>query len=91
MRNIDIIESIIQVTHEDDLNFLSPDSFDIYSSDSDSSVSSTESDVKTDWKEREREFRIKEKVDDVIDALNEQYKNNYVSTDWEDNAFTDNT
>lgn len=91
MRNIDIIESIIQVTHEDDLNFLSPDSFDIYSSDSDSSVSSTESDVKVDWKEREREFRIKEKVDDVIDALNEQYKNNYVSTDWEDNAFTDNT
>lgn len=90
MRNIDIIESIIQVTHEDDLNFLSPDSFDIYSSDSDSSVSST-SDVKVDWKEREREFRIKEKVDEVIDALNEQYKNNYVSTDWEDNAFTDNT
>ena len=79
------------MTHEDNLIFLSPDDFAIYNSDSDSSVSSTESDVKADWKEREREIRIKEKVDEVIDALNEQYKNNYVSTDWEDNAFTDNT
>ncbi|KAI8641104.1 hypothetical protein BD408DRAFT_389390 [Parasitella parasitica] len=90
VRNIDIIESIIQVNHEDNLIFLSPNDFDIYDSDSDSSVSSTESDVKEDWKERERETRIKEKVDEAINSLNEQYKNDYVSTNWEDNAFTDN-
>ncbi|KAG0739629.1 hypothetical protein G6F21_011073 [Rhizopus arrhizus] len=79
MKNIDIIETILQIIHEDNLNFLAPKDSFIYESDSDSSTDSTlstSSNLKYNWKATEREERIKERV-------NEQYQSQYVSTDWE--------
>lgn len=72
MKNIDIIETILQIIHEDNLNFLAPKDSFIYESDSDSSTDSTlstSSNLKYNWKAAEREERIKERV-------NEQYQAN---------------
>ena len=41
------------------------------------------------WQATEREERIKERVNEAISMLNEQYQSQYVSTDWESNAFND--
>jgi polysaccharide pyruvyl transferase WcaK-like protein len=46
--------------------------------------------LKYNWKAAEREERIKERVNEAIRMLNEQYQSQYVSTDWESNAFSDN-
>lgn len=32
-------------------------------------------------------MRIEEKVKEAVDALNEDYENEYVSTEWEDHVF----
>lgn len=93
MKNIDIIETILQVIHEDNLNFMAPNDSFIYDSDSDSSTASTisaSSNSGENWQANEREEIIKERMNEAISMLNEQYQSQYVSTDWESNAFNDN-
>lgn len=84
MKNIDTIETILQVIHEDNLNFMAPNDSFIYDSDSDSSTASTisaSSNSGENWQATEREERIKERVNEAISMLNEQYQSQYVSTD----------
>ncbi|EIE90128.1 hypothetical protein RO3G_14839 [Rhizopus delemar RA 99-880] len=93
MKNINIIETILQVIHEDNLNFMAPNDSFIYDSGSDSSTASTisaSSSSGEDWQAIEREEGIKERVNEAISMLNEQYQSQYVSTVWESNAFNDN-
>lgn len=93
MKNIDVIETILQIIHEDNLNFLAPNDSLIYESDSDSSTDSTistPSNSKYNWKAAEREERIKERVNEAIRLLNEQYQSQYVSTERKSNAFSYN-
>lgn len=95
MKNIEIIETILQIVHEDNLEFLTPNDSLLYKSDSDSddgtdSTISTSSDATNTWKAAEREERINERVNEALKSLNEQYHSQYVSTDWEGNAFTNN-
>ncbi|KAI9266016.1 hypothetical protein BY458DRAFT_512843 [Sporodiniella umbellata] len=91
VKNINIIETILQIIHEDNANFLAPNDSLVYESDSDSSTDSTistSSNSEYSWKAAKREERIKGKVNEVIRLLNEQYQSQYVSTDWEINAFS---
>lgn len=92
MKNIDSIETILQVIHQDNLNFMAPNDSYLYVSDSDGSTCSTTSgpsNSEESWQAIEREERIKDSVDEAIAVLNEQYSSQYVSTDWENNAFKD--
>lgn len=93
VKNINIIETVLQVIHEDNLNFMAPNDLFIYDSGSDSSTASTilaSSNSGEDWHATEREERIKERVNEAISVLSEQYQSQYVSTVWESNAFNDN-
>lgn len=92
MKNIDTIETILQVIHEDNLNFMALNDSFIYESDSDSSTDSTistSSNSGKNWQATEREERTKERVNEAISMLNEQYQSQYVSTDCESNVFND--
>jgi hypothetical protein len=92
VKNIDTIESILQVIHKDNMNFMAPDDSYLYDSDSDDSTCSTTSELSNSeesWQVIEREERIKDSVDEAIAVLNEEYSSQYVSTDWENNAFKD--
>lgn len=93
MKNIDTIETILQVIHEDNWNFMAPNDSFIYGSDSDSSTASTisaSSNSGENWQATEGEEIIKGRVNEAISMLNEQYQSQYVSTDWKSNAFNDN-
>lgn len=83
IKNVETIETIIQIIHQDNLVFLSSNDLDLFDSDSDSCTSSSEE----DWQKKEKEMRIEEKVKEAVDALNEDYENEYVSTEWEDHVF----
>ncbi|CAO3657244.1 unnamed protein product [Mucor hiemalis] len=90
VKNIEIIKTILQIIHEDNLNFLAPNDLLVYESDSDSSTDSNISTSSNSWKAAEREERMKERVNECIRLLNEQHQRQYVSTDWEINAFSSN-
>jgi hypothetical protein len=87
-----VLKAFSKWIHQDNLNFMAPNDSDLYVSDSDDNTCSTMSGLSNSeesWQVIEREERIKDSVDEVIAILNEQYSSQYVSTDWENNAFKD--
>ncbi|KAI8076005.1 hypothetical protein BDF21DRAFT_314974, partial [Thamnidium elegans] len=73
VKNIGTIETILQVIHEDNLNFMTSSDTFIYNYDSDSSTSntlSTSSNSGENWQDAEREERIKEKVNEATVTCN---------------------